>query len=179
MTADASAQPEPRVPFPEIAAELVAIGDVDQAMRTQWMKDGTWDEGIDKKHAARLKEIIAEIGWPTISKVGKKAAFSAFLVVQHAGFDVAFQEECVELMKQAPEGEVVPQNIAMLSDRINVFRNRPQTYGTQFHEVDGVFVPFPLQDEARVDEFRARVGLGSLEEYAAFIRKNHVPPKQG
>ncbi|HED66179.1 MAG TPA: hypothetical protein ENJ09_11565, partial [Planctomycetes bacterium] len=39
---------------------------------------------LDAAHAARLKEVLREHGWPGISLVGADGSSAAFLIVQHA-----------------------------------------------------------------------------------------------
>lgn len=59
--------------FPETALEIKRMRDIDQDMRKrQLAEENYWDETIDAKHTERMKEIVAEIGWPTVSKVGKR-----------------------------------------------------------------------------------------------------------
>lgn len=73
--------------FQAIADEMIAMSEIDQAMR----KSGVWDASIDVKHTARMQRIVAEIGWPTVSKVGEHASHMAWLLVQHADHNRAFQ----------------------------------------------------------------------------------------
>lgn len=162
--------PSENIPFPEIAAELQSMAAVDQDMRERSQTEGYWDETVDSTHTARMKEIVAEIGWPTISKVGKTASDKAWLLVQHADHDVAFQIQCLELMKAAPATEVDPTNIAFLEDRVLVNQGKEQIYGTQFTEVDGKYIPQPIEDEENVDARRAEVGMEPLSEYAKLFK---------
>ena len=153
----------------QIAHEMIEMAEVDQAMR----HSGTWDASVDQKNTARMKEIVAEIGWPTISKVGPQGASVAWLLVQHAVHDREFQNSCLALMKAEPVDEVEPRHIAYLEDRIRVFEQRPQLYGTQFHtDTNGELVPFPIEDPEHVDQRRAEVGLGTFASYAALVRSN-------
>ena len=142
-----------------IADEIIAMSEADQAMRNS----ETWDESIDVKNTQRMKEIIAAIGWPTISKVGSQASFMAWLLIQHADRDNEFQQFCLALMKAEPANEVERQNIAYLEDRVRVHQNQPQIYGTQFYTNEqGELAPSPIEDPENVDKRRAEVGLGTL-----------------
>jgi len=163
--------------FPDIASEIDAMTTVDQDMRERSQTEDYWDESVDVKHTARMGEVVAQIGWPTVSKVGKDSSENAWLLVQHADRDVAFQEQCLALMKQEKNGEVNPRNIAMLEDRIRVNKNQPQIYGTQHNEVDGRYVPRPIDDEVNVNERRKQMGLGTLEEGIAGMYEKYGPPK--
>ena len=121
---------------------------------------------------ARMKEIVAQIGWPAASKFGRHTAHLAWLLVQHADQDVDFQRECLRLMREAPEGEVSRADVAYLEDRVRVHEGRPQLYGTQFHTDErGELVPRPIEDPGRLDERRAAAGLQPLAEYEQLIRQ--------
>src|SRR5581483_6050730 len=157
--------------YQRIATELNAMAKADQEMRTQSIKDiSLWDDSIDHKNTTRLKEIITQSGWPTITKVGPKASQSAWLIVQHATAEPDFMKRCLGLMQRVKKGDVAPTNIAFLEDRILTMEGKLQVYGTQFHTVDGVTTPFPIEDPEYVDERRARVGLDSFAENQARIK---------
>jgi hypothetical protein len=149
-----------------VAAELLAMSEADQAMRDAYQTTNEWDSTVDEVNTARLKEIIEQRGWPTISLVGKKGASAAWLLAQHADKDPAFQEKCLELMKQLPESEVVQWNIALFEDRVRMNTGRPQLYGTQFRMSEGNFGPGPIEDEEHLEERRMAMGLESFEEYS-------------
>ena len=146
----------------ELVEELLRMFDEDQAMRVS----GTWDMELDKRNTARMKEIIAVSGWPTISKFGEQAANAAWLLVQHADEDPQFQEKVLALMKGLHDGEVSRQDIAFLEDRVRVNTGRPILYGTQFYnDSQGKFGPRPIEDPEKLEEHRAAMGLDSFEEY--------------
>lgn len=151
--------------YPEIAQELLKMERVDQEMRSRNLKDpDQWDSNVDYKHTERMREIVNRIGWPTVSKVGNRAAHSAWLLVQHADHDVVFQQLCLYLMKESIESEVDQTDLAYLEDRTRVNAGRPQLFGTQFTKVNGEFVPRPIENPEKVDERRLSVGLDTLEE---------------
>lgn len=149
---------------PQLREELLALRDDDQAERT-----GQPSTGDDVSRAARLREIIAASGWPTRTQVGADGASAAWLIAQHADFDVRFQQEVLELMCVAlAAGEADPVDVAYLEDRVAVNQGRPQIYGTQVSGCqDGRMVPAPIEDEGNVDQRRARVGLEPLADYLA------------
>jgi hypothetical protein len=153
--------------FQALGDEIIAMSEVDQAMR----KSGVWDSSRDVKHTLRMQQIVATIGWPAISKVGERASHLAWLLVQHADHDQAFQRACLALMKAQPAGDVNTCDVGYLEDRVCVGEGRPQLYGTQFHtNGQGDLEPFPIEDQERVDARRAELGLCSLAEYAAHLQ---------
>jgi hypothetical protein len=154
-----------------LAAELLAMSEADQAMRDTYQTTNEWNASVDEVNTARLKEIIEEQGWPSITLVGKKAASAAWLLAQHADKDPDFQKKCLELMKQLPEHEVVLWNIALFEDRVRMNTGKPQLYGTQFRMSEGNFGPGPIEDEEHLEERRAAMGLESFEEYSREMRE--------
>ena len=156
-----------------IAAEIVAMAKLDQAMRRAAALDPkAWDAAIDRANTARLREIVDKVGWPTTSRVGSAAEHAAWLLVQHATHDLAFAKRALALMRQQPPGEVCPKHIAYLEDRIETLEGRPQRFGTQLRRgASGAWETLPLADEAQVDELRASVGLGTLRDYLAGVRR--------
>jgi hypothetical protein len=123
---------------------------------------------VDDRNRARLREIVEQHGWPGAGLVGKDAARAAWLIVQHADSDRAFQKKCLTLMEAAPKGDVDGADLAYLTDRVLVGEKKPQRYGTQ---LDTGFKPFPIEDEKNVDKRRAAVGLAPLAEYLKDTRE--------
>ncbi len=168
------------ISHPKIASEIKQMVDVDQTMRERWEENPIIpdeDLDIDVRHTERMKEIVSEIGWPTISKVGVEGASNAWLLVQHADHDVAFQEQCLNLMKEAPVGELDKTDTAYLEDRVRVNQGRGQLYGTQFTQENSQHIPRPIEDEENVDERRAELGMGPLSEQIAHMY-NKYPFKE-
>ncbi len=164
----------PQIQFPAIAQEIQNMVDIDQSMREKAITDPTvFDFNPDIVNTKRMKEIVSEIGWPTISKVGKTGSNNAWLLVQHADLDIEFQKNCLNLMKELPQEEVDARNIAYLTDRICASEKTPQIYGTQFHEVDGKLVPQNIEDIDNVNVRRKEVGLETIEEYAITMNKQY------
>lgn len=162
---------------PDIDFELQKMVDIDQEMRERAHKeDDFWDGDIDRRNTQRIKEIIKEIGFPFISIVGQEGAHNAWLLVQHADNDVNFQVKCLGLMKQAPVGEVAVVDIAYLEDRIRINHKQPQLYGTQFTQEGGKHLPIPIEDEKMVNERRARMGMGTLDDQIKSMYEKYPKP---
>jgi hypothetical protein len=155
---------------PEISAEIVAMAEEDQAMRYGTNEGKKWDSTIDRRNTDRMKSIIEEIGWPTISKVGREASHMAWLLLQHADHDVDFQKSCLALLKSEPPHEIQPKEIAYLDDRVRVREGIPQLFGTQFYtSEEGVFGPNPIEDPEHLEERLAAHNMLSFKEYAKGI----------
>jgi hypothetical protein len=152
--------------------ELLQLREEDQAVRIQAETDPTALQrflDVDAKTSARLREMIAAHGWPGRTLVGDDGADAAWLIAQHATLDRAFQQRCLELVREAvARGDAEPRHVAYLEDRLAVWLERPQRYGTQY---DGeTLEPSPIEDEAYVDERRRSVGLCSLAANTRQIR---------
>ncbi len=151
--------------YPAIAESIISMKNVDQNMRRRILDDPDyWDYSVDRNNTSKMREIVTQIGWPTISKVGSEASSSAWLLVQHADKDIDFQKHCLALMNLAPKGDIDPGDIAYLEDRVQVNCHQPQTYGTQFEEIDGRQVVREIYIPEDVDLRRQQMGLGTLEE---------------
>jgi len=150
----------------ELSRELLRRSAIDQEMRNKVIGSGDmslWDDELDKQNTDYLEKIVNEDCWPTISKVGDEASQAAWLLVQHADHKPEFQAECLELLKTLPDTEVRPANVAYLEDRVRVAQGRPQLYGTQFYKEGDKFGPRPIEDEGRLEERRAAMGLETFE----------------
>lgn len=147
--------------------------DEDQLLRRKLQTMHEELSSVDARNTRRLREIVAEIGWPTRSKVGEQAEHLAWLLVQHADRDVPFQRECLTLMEAEPSDEVCPKHVAYLVDRIRLAEGRQQLYGTQLRMGDDGLEPAPVDDPAGVDDRRRGVGLEPIAEY---VRRSRCPP---
>ena len=147
-----------------IKNELAAMAAADQAARRAYIHKGTpWDASVDVEHTERMKEIISQIGWPTLSNWGVEAANDARMLIQHADHDPAFQRDCLELMKALPPEELQLHNFAYLADRVCINEGRPQLYGTQLRKNEqGFYEPYDIDDIELVKQRRAAVGLELL-----------------
>jgi hypothetical protein len=121
---------------------------------------------VCRRHASALESTVGEHGWPGKSLVGEEGSHAAWFVLQHAIERPDLQRRCLPLLRAAvARGEAEPAQAAYLEDKICFWERRPQRYGTQFDwDADGRMGPWVLEDPQRVDEYRAAVGLGPLQE---------------
>ena len=162
-----------------LRAELDQMREDDQSVRVQAMKivqehgpaspeyEALRSRGkeMDSRHIARLVENVEEHGWPGLGLVGEKASGGAFLILQHA--DLTIQKEYLPLLRAATEaGEAKSHDLPLLEDRILMADGEKQIYGSQLTRgADGRPELWPIDDDAHVDERRARVGLEPLAAY--------------
>lgn len=168
---------------PALRQELLARREEDQAARRALMAAGPQGspeasarlKAVDAKNTAWMKSVVKKKGWPGASTVGVDGADAAFLLVQHADQDPAFQAEVLKALEKAlAKHDVSGQHVAYLTDRVRASQHQPQVYGTQFHMVDGKLVPQPIEDQAHVDERRKAVGLPTMAEYEAMMHRTYA-----
>ncbi len=138
----------------------------------------------DQKNTASLEKLVAERGWPSITQVGKSASGRAWLLVQHADHNPAFQLKALRLMEPlVATGDVDKRDYAYLYDRIMLKLTGMQRYGTQFMGCDGgKYKLRPLEADVadgdrKLDAVRASMGLEPIIEYRASMIEAFGPCK--
>jgi hypothetical protein len=163
------------ITHPDIAKELLSRRAADQKGRIKYMKLRKKGKGdtpkfkefvlgliaTDQENTNRMREIVAEIGWPTFAKVGGRASNAAWIIVQHADRQPDFQAYCLPLLKEGLDAkQVTPFTYAFLYDRVQKSRGERQLYATQP-------IDHPLTDERSfggiVDEANLQVRRNELD----------------
>nr|WP_294789050.1 DUF6624 domain-containing protein [uncultured Flavobacterium sp.] len=174
-----------------ISERIIELKNADLKLRSKLIESRKLSEGYNEEmenlhlqNAVILNEIINEIGYPTVDKVEKEASEAAWLIIQHSIGSPDFMKKCAaQLQNAVRENKADPVNLAYLMDRIAVFEENPQLYGTQFDwDENGKLSPNLFDDLITVNERRNAIGLNSLEEQTEIIRKraleeNQLPPK--
>jgi uncharacterized protein DUF6624 len=165
----------------KVRQELLAMRAEDQRVREQLAEVGLLFQGyhprmeqVHLQNAGRLKQIIAEHGWPGKSLVGDDGTEAAWLILQHAISDPPFQRHSLELLRAAEQcGEIPFWFIACLEDRIRIFEGCPQLYGTHFDwNEQGEMTPLPIEDPDHVEERRQRAWNHFLSESVGYVRSH-------
>lgn len=121
---------------------------------------------IDSSNEIYISGILDKYGWLGADEVGGRGNSTLFLVIQHAPLET--QEKYLPMMQLAvKEGKASGSQLALLEDRIALRNNRPQIYGSQIGSMpnNGEKVVLPLLDPKNVNQRRAEVGLGPIEDY--------------
>ncbi|MCX6213526.1 DUF6624 domain-containing protein [Spirosoma sp.] len=160
--------------YPDIAQELIERQRNDLDVRQRLAEEGKLTGGYNPEmedvhldNARRLQEMITQIGWPAQEQVGEEASQAAWLIVQHAISLPSFMKRSLALMnEQAKTRTIDPANLAFLADRIAMYENQPQFYGTQFvDDGQGRLVCYQLDDSVeKVDQRRQKLGLNTIDE---------------
>ncbi len=173
--------------YNDIAEKIIELKNRDLELRTNLIKKGELGNAynpemkkLHNKNATILNEIIDEIGYPTIKKVGEDANNAAWLVIQHSIEQPDFMKKCAKLMEaEVDENIRCRRHLAYLMDRIAVLEGRPQLYGTQFDwDENGELSPNEITDTIGVDKRRKLIGLNSLEEQKEIIRQEALKENQ-
>ena len=102
----------------------------------------------DSINQIEVFDILDSYGWPSSEIVGG-SNFAIWEVIQHTSLE-----------------SIEKSFVAMMEDRCDMWRNRPQKYGTQLIRNDnGESVPYTLLDPEKVDEWRKEMELPPLQEY--------------
>ena len=164
----------------KLARELIEMASADIELREELAADGSLFHGyhpimksLHDRNAARLSEIVRLYGWPGKSLVGEEAASAAWIILQHAIGHPNLQRDCFPLLvEKVKAGEISPEDMAMLEDRIRCFEGRPQRFGTQFDwDENGQMSPLPVDDMQQVELRRKQIGLKPMDEAVEIKRK--------
>lgn len=120
----------------------------------------------DDTNADKIQDIIDRAGWLGSDKVGYYGNQTYFLAIQHVEDTIVQKRYLPVLRKAVKEGRAEPWQYAFLQDRLLMNQGKPQIYGTQkiiSADPEKSYL-IPLQDPENVDELRAEVGLGPLQE---------------
>ena len=160
---------------PQLRQRLLDMAAEQRRVHTELSQSGEIYQGrplaprlaeVVRRHALALEAMIEEHGGPGKSLVGEDGSHAAWFLLQHAIERPDLQRRGLPLLRAAvAQGEAAPAQAAYLEDKIRFWERRPQRYGTQFDwDADGRMSPWVLEDPERVDEYRAAVGLGPLQE---------------
>jgi VWFA-related protein len=122
---------------------------------------------MGEKHLLRLCEVIKQYGWVSREMIGDEGVSAALLLIK-ANQAFEFQRQIFPVVvAAAKKGYIGNQEVAWLVDSIRTAAGLPQIFGTQTKIRNDVFYLFPLQNEAKVDEYRK---LYNLPPFADFIK---------
>lgn len=136
-----------------------------EEMKNHWKKISK----TDSSNLVVVEQVLEEYGWLSSEEIGHTANSTLFLVIQHSNHET--QEKYLPMMRQAvKDGKANSEGLALLEDRVGLGNGELQVYGSQLGtdpETGELYVS-PLIDPENVNERRAKVGLGSIEEYISY-----------
>ncbi len=120
---------------------------------------------IDSINEKLVTGLLDERGWMGKDILGYKGNSALFLTIQHADIDV--QEKYIPMLREAVNnGNARGDQLALMEDRVALRQGKRQIYGSQIgSDEDGNYFVSPMIDPENVNERRAEVGLGPIEDY--------------
>lgn len=131
---------------------------------------------IDSINLQRVIAIFDQYGYPGKTLVGETQSTTAFLVIQHSPMETI--EKYFPLIEEAAyKGEMPLSYLALMVDRIRVYKGQKQLYGTQYmHKEDGGVEYYPIEDEANLEKRRKEMGMIPFSEHLK--RLGHERPNK-
>lgn len=165
---------------PALRGELLRMARSDQDARRGDLSDPEVAKrmaAVDAANLPRLRAIVAERGFPGTAMVGQDGFNAAWLLVQHADADPAFQERILDTL--TARGDLGGEQLALLTDRVLRAQGKPQRYGSQMQDGgNGRWALQPMDgSRAEVDRRRAALGMMPLADYECMIGEIYASPK--
>jgi hypothetical protein len=156
----------------EIKSEIQRRYALDQEPRQALMKNGQDEkllarlQEVDADNRRYLRELLMETGWPDFERFGQATVAAVTIMVKHHG-DLAVQMAVLPFVeKDLSRAERSAEPYVVLFDGLRVNLGEPQRFGSQIGEdARGGPCVLDLEDSAKVDDFRKKVGLPPLQEY--------------
>jgi len=146
---------------------------------------GTLVFQIDMPNTKRLKEVMATHGWPQPPEFSKETLNAAWYIAQHAQvmspegrtkWDVELASSILPGIKKSVEnGDLTPWHYAAMFDRAAMMSGGQQRYATQLSCKEGKAVFDDLEDAAKLDEYRAEIGMKAFDQ-AAYDKRCESEP---
>lgn len=154
-------------------AAYIPQGEYKKLSKEQWslFKDSVFS--INQKKA---DSIFKKYGFVGFDLVGKEGSNNFWVIVQHSDHTPLFQEKVLEKMKnEVDKQNADANNYALLVDRVEINKNKPQVYGSQVKYNWKICQAYPknLIDSVNVNKRRLEIGLKPLESYLNEMSKLH------
>jgi hypothetical protein len=164
----------------KLAAELALIRKEDQGLRLR-LDTIRKEKGVssdeekelwkkinhsDSINLAKIVTLLDQKGWLAPEQVGYMGSQTIFLVIQHAG--LAVQQKYLPMMRVAvKKGSALPNDLALLEDRVAMREGKSQIYGSQItaDKETKKYYLYPVIDPDHLDDRRATVGLEPIANY--------------
>lgn len=148
--------PQPLTLLPSVAAEL--------STATEQLANYL---DFSAQATAEVVQAVGQYGWPRVDRDGATAADAVWLLTQHADLAQDSREELLaEATRSAATRRIDGRHLALLDDRVQSLRGKPQRYGTFvivrdeqprfLYPVDGPY--------AQVDRRRTLIGMPPLSQ---------------
>lgn len=122
---------------------------------------------IDAENTRAALALMEEHGFDQLHAASSRLTGSIAGLVHHGGTTDERRTLVTAIEPLALSGQYSGQQYALMYDRVAKAEGRPQRYGSQSDCQNGRREIYTLEDPENVDEHRAAMGMGSLEEYWA------------
>lgn len=120
----------------------------------------------DSKNLIKIQKILDEKGWLGRDVIGGQGNSTLFLIIQHSPIEI--QKKYLPMMRDAVKNNNArPSSLALLEDRVALGTGKKQIYGSQIgrNQETGEYYILPIEDPENIDKRRAKVGLGTIQDY--------------
>lgn len=170
-------------PMPVSPEEVDAVK---KELASRWERDQTSykDPALKGKRAEimadnlrYLRELTQRVGWIDIPRFGKGAAAAAILIAKH-GSDLLLMKAALPVVERdVKESGGAGEMFSVLFDELQITLGNQQRYGTQLSpDGKGSYFILPLENAAKVNEFRKEIGILSFEEYQKLVAEAYGLP---
>ncbi|RZK97631.1 MAG: hypothetical protein EOO62_27720 [Hymenobacter sp.] len=121
----------------------------------------------DSLHLTRLRQLVAQYGWPGRAEVGRTGSEALFLLLLHSDNAAVLAEFLPAVQRSVQQGQTEAKSLVYLTDRLAMRQGKPQQYGTQFQQNDQTHLleVYSMEKPDQVDVRRYYVGLMPLTVY--------------
>ena len=148
-----------------IVSQLKILREQDQRYRQAGKVDWPKQWALDSINQKMAMAIFDKYGYPNRSLVGVEFESVFFYVIQHS--NLAMMEKFLPIIKHEIDVNHLPkEHYPFIHDRINLLKNLPQEYGTQF-QVDPLgneILINPIKDRKKLNENSAKYFLKALPD---------------
>ncbi len=136
--------------------------------------------GIEKENGARISKLLDNNnGWIGKKTVGPDAARAVFIAIVHSHQTKLYEKHLPQLKKGFAKEKIGGYYLAYLEDVLTFQEKKHQRYGTlSICNQKGNWFLRPIEDLLHINERRAALGLGTIEEYCKLRGIKMMSPKR-
>lgn len=119
---------------------------------------------LDSINQGIVTGFLDKYGYPGRYQASSTGRYVIFIVIQHA--DIKIQEKYYPIFLQAyKKNDFDGSGIALLEDRINMWRHRKQYYGTQHRKDEKNDYLYPVVNPDSINIWRKQMFIGDTSDY--------------
>ncbi|MXV34071.1 hypothetical protein DYQ91_14435 [Xanthomonas sp. LMG 8989] len=168
-------QPPPPITHSDLRRSLDERYERDQRLREMWDEAGTGADSTEAKaadaddaeNAVFVSDVLRKYGFPDARMVGRKGVRAFYTLVQHSHSPDLIREALGMARPLMLRGEMARHDYALMIDRLRMYQEKDQIYGSQVSEDGGKVEAYPIQDRATLDRRRE---IMEMEPFDAYLR---------